>query len=384
MLSALVSLALGVQLRSQRLDAQWATFDEFSAAFGREYEPGSREYRMRKDIFERHAMQVNAHNSKPSSLWTAGLNEFSDWTPAELKSLRGLRGVRGGHPRSKGTRFLDRTKVVADQVDWSHLKSLQKAPNQGGCGSCWAFASVTMLDAAYEIATNHTKKFSPQQLVDCVDNPDDCGGQGGCLGATVELAMDYVQSLGLENLQVRSDYQYKARDGHCPKKMKLMLGRPHHSHHGHGHDHDISTEQLPDAQLVSYQTLDMNEAAPLKEALMHGPVAVAAAANAWSWYAFGIFDGCTKANDWVVNHAVLAIGFGKHEGSEYWKILNSWGSHWGENGKIRLLRAGSEEPCGTDDHPEDGVECKPYPSSVTTCGQCGVLYDSVAVSVTVV
>lgn len=32
----------------------------------------------------------------------------------------------------------------------------------------------------------------PQELIDCVPNPNACGGTGGCSGATVELAMNYV------------------------------------------------------------------------------------------------------------------------------------------------------------------------------------------------
>ena len=31
-----------------------------------------------------------------------------------------------------------------------------------------------------------------QELVDCVPNPHACGGTGGCSGATVELAMNFV------------------------------------------------------------------------------------------------------------------------------------------------------------------------------------------------
>ena len=28
--------------------------------------------------------------------------------------------------------------------------------------------------------------------------------------------------------------------------------------------------------------------------------------------------------------------------------------------------------------PQEGSACKPYPKSVTVCGMCGILYDSVA------
>ena len=34
------------------------------------------------------------------------------------------------------------------------------------------------------IKTGKLMTFSEQEYVDCVENPDDCGGTGGCSGAT--------------------------------------------------------------------------------------------------------------------------------------------------------------------------------------------------------
>jgi C1A family cysteine protease len=50
-------------------------------------------------------------------------------------------------------------------------------------------------------------------------------------------------------------------------------------------------------------------------------------------YSSGIFSApCTK----FANHALTAVGFG----SNFFKMRNSWGSWWGENGYIRLARTG--------------------------------------------
>merc|ERR1712014_494557 len=56
---------------------------------------------------------------------------------------------------------------------------------------------------------------------------------------------------------------------------------------------------------------------------------------------------------------------------------------WGENGFFRLKRAapGSEEPCGWDEKPEDGVVCKDkvdgkYPKRQWVCGECAFLTDT--------
>merc|ERR1719277_128381 len=91
-------------------------------------------------------------------------------------------------------------------------------PNQGGCGSCWAVATASMLNARHELQRNASKKFSAQQLVNCVPNPRDCGGSGGCAGATVELAMEYISrmSLGEESAE-----PYLGKDMDCPARLSL-------------------------------------------------------------------------------------------------------------------------------------------------------------------
>jgi hypothetical protein len=129
--------------------------------------------------------------------------------------------------------------------------------------------------------------------------------------------------------------------------------------------------------LMSWQTLQSNADYPLAEAVVkYGPVAVSAAASGWYEYSHGIFDGC--GSDFVVDHAIVLYGYGKEGQEKYWLIRNSWGRDWGEGGFIRLLRHDDDQQhCGTDNDPAQGTGCKGGPSSVTVCGTCGVLYDSV-------
>merc|ERR1740117_1713423 len=141
--------------------------------------------------------------------------------------------------------------------------------------------------------------------------------------------------------------------------------------------------------LQSWHKLPENKALPLMNAVMDGPVAISVAAADWALYEHGIFDGCGR--DAVVDHAVVLFGYGsqtsiRSSGEEtivkYWNIRNSWGRFWGEDGYIRLLRHASPEEddayCGVDTDPGAGLACKPYPDSVSVCGMCGMLYDSVS------
>lgn len=73
----------------------------------------------------------------------------------------------------------------------------------------------------------------------------------------------------------------------------------------------------------------------LQSQLMKQPVSVAVDASRWSSYASGVFKNC----DSNLNHEVLLTGMT----SDYWKLRNSWGTSWGEQGYIRL---GSGNTCG--------------------------------------
>lgn len=51
-----------------------------------------------------------------------------------------------------------------------------------------------------------------------------------------------------------------------------------------------------------------------------------------------------------VDHAVLAVGWGVENGQKYWRIQNSWGADWGEDGFFRMVR--DENDSGIESIPE--------------------------------
>jgi len=270
--------------------------------------------------------------------------------------------------------------------NWTRLQTAKDVPDQGACGSCWAVASITVLKAHSEIGGN-PRTFSAQEMLNCVQNPMECGGTGGCEGATAELAFDYVSKFGIAT---EKENPYLARDSTCRKSNAVAPSNIF----AQGVDSQSLKQQLAElvtpgvheVQLTSlassvgmkaWERLPENEYLPLVRALVeHGPVAISVSAGAWSTYGRGIFDGCSK--DAVIDHAVTLLGYSKQGSKKYWIVQNSWGRSWGMNGHIHLLREESDSHhCGTDRQPEMGTGCKGGPSSVKVCGMCGILYDNV-------
>lgn len=352
--------------------AGFPSFDTFTQMYHRTYKRGSAEYEARRARYEGFVADGSAQNSVPGRLWTARVSGLWDWSDKELAKLRGLRGsTRKMGPRHSS--FLERRKdagELPETVSWSNLTSIQQenVKDQGACGSCWAIAATTVLEAHFEHHRGSFRTFSTQQLVSCVANPLECGGSGGCTGATVELAMEFVEKHGLpEESEVPYVHDDLKSDAKCPSPLIAMANVP------------ASNQGGKALGMQGWSTLPQNKEQDLASAVANmGPVAVSIAAGEWYLYGTGVFNGCKK--DAILDHAVTLIGYGYEPqgGVKYWHIQNSWGKDWGEQGTMRIIRHSDEEQwCGTDDKPELGSACKPYPESIRVCGSCGILYDSV-------
>lgn len=366
-------------------------FAAFIQRFGRTYDVDSEEYHQRLAFFQQHVASVEEQNAQQNRRWKASVNHLADWSPEELASLRGYRHTAkksGGSASSmslvaKAAHAVDKHKLPTNFTWSGKLNALQQenVVDQGGCGSCWAVSSATVLRAHAELyQTDRT--FSAQQLVSCTPNPNSCGGSGGCGGATAELAMEYAVSAGLVH---EDKFAYTAENGVCPNDMKeapapSLLGGAFASLRGSA-DGAQKTRGGAAFGMTGFRKLPENAVEPLLLAVYEqGPAVVSVAANDnWSIYSSGIMDACSKDSA-VINHAVVLVGFGKEGADKFWQIQNSWGGNWGESGNIRLLRRDDKEEshyCGWDKSPEEGTACKGGPSKVWVCGQCGVLYDSV-------
>jgi len=345
-----------------------AAFANFIQTHGRSYEVGSAEFERRREIFTVQHAKVEQQNCRAGKRWTAAINKFADRTEVELAKQHGFnrRAKTSTAAHNLGYTRLSSTHAIGSpvpsEITYKNLTAMQKDEimDQGQCGSCWAVATTLTLRAHSELHATDTK-FSTQELVSCSPNVKHCGGSGGCDGSTGELAFEYIMKHGLST---EEDFPYEGKTGECPKSLETS------AEDGAGG---------ASIGMTGWTKLSSNKLEPLQRALVEkGPAAVSVAADDyWFFYSSGIMDTCST-DDPIINHLVVLIGYGKDDKTGYWQIQNSWGSSWGEDGHMKVLRTDDEETfCGMDSKPQDGVACEGENDPVKVCGHCGILFDAV-------
>jgi len=309
---------------------------------------------MRKQLFETRKQEVIAHNTDSAKTWRIEMNKFSVYTDEELESMRGGNPTPGKARKFAPVFLGDFDEKAAVNVDWRTKGIISAVKNQGMCGSCWTFGATETLESYWALATKNLYVLSEQQILDCTPNPNSCGGTGGCGGGTVELAWSRLIQTGGQTTE--SSYPYVSGGGSNEACQNASIS--------------------PVAFIKSYVNLPSNKYAPVLNYLVNsGPLAINVDASSWSSYSSGVFDGCDQSNP-DIDHVVQLVGAGTDPSyGDYWIVRNSWGPDWGENGYIRLARS-IDLRCGTDTSPQDGTGCTGGPSSVTVCGTCGILYDT--------
>jgi C1A family cysteine protease len=289
---------------------------KFKNDYNKDYSGNGEDEQKRFDIFKKNVDIIEEHNAKKLSYWL-GVNEFADQTSEEFFSTH--LGYKGEKARFGATVPFPNITDVADSIDWVAKGAVTPVKNQQQCGSCWAFSPTGALEGAFKIAGNALTSLSEEDLVQCNSVTD-----SGCQGGLMDNAFNWVQQNGICS---ESAYPYTSGGGvtgTCKKGCSTVMTITGHT--------DVPSR---------------NEAA-LKQAVSQQPVSVAIEADksAFQLYSGGILDNSACGTN--LDHGVLVVGYGT-EGKDYWKVKNSWGASWGEQGYIRMVR--NKNQCGISQQP---------------------------------
>jgi len=306
-----------------------AKFFNWLSEHGLKVENGERFVHMLQN-FANNDDLIELHNAG-NSTYTLGHNKFSAMSFDEWRSYVRL-GLSTKPAELEAPAKIHEAPVdlsaLPASVDWTTKGGAVSAvKDQGQCGSCWSFSTTGALEGAHFNKLGKAVSLSEQHLVDC-DTPRNGGSDLGCNGGLMDSAFTWVKKNG--GIATEVDYPYFSgttkSNGACQ---------------------DSKVAKVTAATPVSYTDVQTNSDAAMMSALAQQPVSVAIEADqaAFQLYKSGVFTASCGTN---LDHGVLAVGYGTLNGQDYYKVKNSWGTTWGDNGYILLARGVTQKQgqCG--------------------------------------
>lgn len=232
------------------------------------------------------------------SITEFGLNKFSDLTDAEFAA--GYTGLEHVAPEDQPEEKLLESDDSLAQTAYpsSYLVPNQReVRDQGFCRSCWAWA----IKHVTQDLLKGTVEISTQNIMNCNKEGKNCNG------GWLDWGIEAVNTYGYKN---EDEVPYRGGAGSCTG-MGIKINRK---------------------PRVRHNLRDQNTFKRQMYASRSG-VAIAVSAENYTWRSFtgGVFDTsddtCRSSN---VNHGVTLIGW--NDTKNVFRLRNSWGSDWGEEG----------------------------------------------------
>jgi hypothetical protein len=243
-----------------------------------------------------------------------GYNPAMDYS---IEQLCGLKEPKNWRQAARFVALESTSAALPSSFDWRDHAGVTPVKNQGGCGSCWAFATAGVMESQIKIKCGVVEDVSEQYLVSCNTNGWNCQDGGWWAHGYHENLYDPQEEPEAGSVP-ESGFPYVGRDDPC----------------GGPHEH---TRKLDDWSYIAGYSIPSVQA--IKQAIYdHGPVGVAVAVGShFQGYQEGIFD-YNEPTSTPINHAVVLVGWNDDIGPDngYWILRNSWGSSWGESGYMYI------------------------------------------------
>jgi hypothetical protein len=203
-------------------------------------------------------------------------------------------------------------------LDWrnhSGIGYVTPVKNQGGCGSCWAFAATAALESQVLLYTGGTTVPPPTDIINISEQIlVSCSGAGSCSGGSPTSASTYIKTTGLP---VESCFPYTGTNSTCSNACANWQGSTYKILGWHN------------AATSGSLTVDDIR----RGVFYYGPIIAGFYVyNDFYSYHSGIYSYSTGS--YVGAHAVLVGGY--DDAGQYFIVKNSWGGGWGEAGYFRI------------------------------------------------
>lgn len=262
---------------------------------------------------------IEAHNSQNLS-WKMGVNQMADLTNEEFATQYLTKDLE--IPESKEDFSDVECPLVPPETmplnfDHTEIGGVKEPIDQKDCKASWAFAITSSMEYCYFFRTNFALSISTQQMIDCGPR---FKNESRCLKGNITATYDYIKKEGLMN---NNSYPYTGKEETCKYDKEKAYVKFHEM-----------GEVKPNCSIS------------LMEAVLKGVVTIPINTEMMRFYASGIFDNCSIM--YQPDHVMSVVGFGDEHPTRFFKLKNSWGTTWGENGFMRIINIMSRDhgPCG--------------------------------------
>ncbi len=189
-----------------------------------------------------------------------------------------------------------------DSAAFSWRDRIDPPRDQGSCGSCWAFATLSAVETSEALLNGRKVNLSEQSLVNCAARPD----VDGCDGNSPRAGFVYLADNGIP---LETAAPYKAAASTCSSANK-------------------GTYKISDWNYAASDPTNPT-VAELKRAIANhgGVLATVFVDDDIQNYSGGVFNGKGSGRP---NHGVALLGW--DDTKQAWHLRNSWGPDWGEDG----------------------------------------------------
>jgi hypothetical protein len=340
--------ALGSAVAAPASDSDsLAAFRRFKVDYRIEY-PTVAEENARFKVFKENLRE----NLDKFSSTTHGVTKFSDLTDDEFS--RQFLGLRRSQSSWEKIRFWDgescpacsrypehRHLTLSDEIDWTVKGAVTSVKTQN-CGDCYAFGSTGDIEGAWFLGGHDLQQLSEEQIIDCCYEDAGLLQCAGCSGGEPHSVFDWLLKYENGGICDETTYPYVVKPpphGTPSDCQRSVIQNSTFSAKISGW-YWVSKGGKEDGGVDSGGELNMTKALPKVGPFVIGIDAIGAKMKA---YKGGIAEPDCKPNS-TLNHAMLVVGYGTENGKDYWKIKNSWGVDWGEEGYYRVIRG--KNACG--------------------------------------
>ncbi|XP_064211369.1 procathepsin L-like isoform X2 [Tribolium castaneum] len=291
---------------SLSLNNEW---EKFKRKYEKNY-PNAHEENFRKSIFTKTLQEVTSHNArywKGLEKYFVEINKFSDYMEDEMFCCP--YDLARKPPNPSIVIFPNMSarpqSDLPDMVDWRLQGVVTPVKRQGKCGSCWAFAivSIHIISTSFKVS-KAWRHGSPLQKTARLF----CNSQRTTTGR--------LRTRSCNGINYDQDYRYESAPGSC----RFKPNKPTVTFKKYAYLAEISEEDL---QWIVAKI---------------GPATVSfdARGSQLKSYSGGIYYNrtCTK----TLTHVAVVVGYGTEKGEDYWIVKNSWGPQWGIDGYVKMAR----------------------------------------------